>query len=460
MSVLHRAARSAFSILAATALLAGCKEDTIIRTDVVPDSDLINTTTVDVPMTARSTTRDSAITALVQVGNDLLNTAQPLGAVTTDAFAGRTYAGIYFSVAPPAGFRADSAGFQLDSAVLILPYAGFTWGDTSSSSPAQRFNVYRITDSMTPRTGYFSNRRAAIDRSRVLGTATVYRSDYGLPRTIAGVIRPAHLRITLDPAYVRTLLQDNAGSLGSAAAFQNIFRGFYIEPDRAQAASALAYFRFGATTTGLYDRPAMLLHYGTAARDSAVVQFPFSIDSCAVYAGVDRQYGGSPAFDLLTGDNPAPKVLLLQNDPGAVIEARITGLNALQKQAVYQRAQIIITALDTLDAGRFFAPSRLYVVGLNSDGSTYNIADRLPIASTEPLDFIDGRVRTVTIGGVTVRQYVLNIPRELGRAVAQGKDELTLRIVGATQYPAAYRLIAGGSGHGFGIRTVVSYSQR
>src|SRR5690606_39293688 len=54
-----------------------------------------------------------------------------LGTVN-DPFSGKTNAGFYFQIIPP------SLGYGFpqtpDSVVLVLPYAGFTWGDTTSSN--------------------------------------------------------------------------------------------------------------------------------------------------------------------------------------------------------------------------------------------------------------------------------------------------------------------------------------
>lgn len=430
------------ALLLVLSVLAGCGEDSIIGTSLVPVDDSINTTSVEVHLLARSVYDDTVITAFLDLGSVLVGTAQGIGVVTTDPYGGSVTAGTYFSVVPPSGgFDIDTAGLRIDSAVLVLPYVGFAWGDTSSSTPGQRWSVYRVTDDLTPDTFYTSNR--TLGRSTKLGSQLVYRNDYSRARVVDGVTRPAHLRMTLDTVALSSILRAADGDLGSAAGMRKLLKGFYIAPDDGQTASTLAYFRFPANT-GLYERPAMLLYYHTPARNSSLAVFPFSVDSSAAFTTIRRGYGGAPAFNVLFGgDDSRPKdQLLLQNKPGAAIDVKIFGLRSLLK-AVYPKVQLILTKLDTAQSDKFFEPSRIVPTGIDSNGSAYTILDRQAESA-----FVDGTRRVVTVGGITVTQYVVNVPREFQRAITEGRDTLHLRLNGVSGFPGAYRLIAGGREHG------------
>lgn len=448
------------ALLLFVSALMGCGEDAIIGTSVVPVDDSFNTTSVEVDLTARSVYDDSAITAFLDLTTVLIGTAQGIGTVSTDPYGGRVTAGTYFSVVPPSGgFDIDTAGLRIDSVVLVLPYLGFSWGDTSNSAPGQRWSVYRVTDDLTPDTPYTSNRRLSTAATK-LGSELVYKADYSRPRTIDGAARPAHLRLRLDTAVLSPLLRNHSTKLGSAAGMREFLKGFYVKPDDGQTASTLAYFRFSANT-GLYERPAMFVYYQTPARDSSLAVFPFSVDSSAAFTTVERAYGGSPAFNLLFGgDDSRPQdQLLLQNQPGAAIDVKMYGLRGLLR-AVYPKAQIILTKIDTAQSDKFFEPSRIFPTGVDADGSTYSILDRVAgVGASEA--FIDGTRRTVTIGGVTVTQYVVNVPREFQRAIKAGEDTLHLRLNGVSGFPGAYRLIAGGRGHGrWRIDASVAYTRQ
>ena len=455
-----RSLRTALAALLSLPLLfSACREDAIIGTDLAPIDDSINTTLLDVPVTARSVYDDTAITAFLEDGSTLFGTTQGIGSVTTDPYAGRVTAGLFFSVVPPSGgFNIDTAGLKIDSIVLSLPYAGFAWGDTSSSAPGQTWSVYKVEDNLLPDTFYRSNQRLAT--STRLGRALVYKNDYAVPRLVWGVSQPSHLRMRLDTTVMSGLLRNNKDKLGSAAGMRQFLKGFYVEPDAGQTAATLAYFRFSAGT-GLYDRPSMLVYYQTPARDSGLAVFPFSVDSSAAFTHVRRAYGGSPAFDVLFGgdDSRRSAELLLQNEPGAAIDVKLNLRNL--PRTTYAKAQIIVTKIDTAQSDKFFEPGRIFPVGVDEGGGTYTILDRKPEGTTAPLAFIDGTRRTVTVGGLTVTQYVVNVPRELQKAIFEERDTLHLRLNGASGYPGAYRLIAGGTAHGrWYIRASVAYSRQ
>ena len=460
-----RPTRAAFAVLLSLPLLlSACREDAIIGTSLAPIDDSLNTVTLpegSVSVIAYSVYDDSAETAFREVGSALIGTSQGVGVVSSDPYAGRVTAGLYFSVVPPSGgFSIDTVGLKIDSAFLVLPYAGFAWGDTSSSTPGQRWSVYQVTEDLLPGTPYRSNQSLATSPTK-LGSALVYKSDYAATRTVDGAIRPPHLRMRLDTPTLFSVLRSDAGDLGSAAGMRKKLKGFYIAADEGQTAATLAYFRFSAST-GLYERPAMHLYYHTPASTSSQAVFPFSVDSSAAFTRVQRFYGGSPAYNVLFGGagiRPQDQ-LLLQSKPGAAIDVKLGGLSRLPK-TVYPKVQLILTKLDTAQSDRFFEPARIFPDGVDNTGATYTILDFSPATQTAPLAFVDGSRRTATIGGVTVTQYVVNVPREFQSAVLAGKDTLHLRLNGATGRPGAYRLIAGGTAHGrWYIRTSVAYSRQ
>lgn len=134
-------------LIAGTALnLAGCKEDTIIQSDLVPDTDKINVFEINTDTLTINTT-----TVII----DTLNTSaevsgQPivhgLGTVN-DPYFGKTHSGIYFQALPST--NQFSFPGNIDSAFVILPYIGFKWGDTLQSrttSNLQKFTVYRTVE--------------------------------------------------------------------------------------------------------------------------------------------------------------------------------------------------------------------------------------------------------------------------------------------------------------------------
>lgn len=427
-------------------VLSSCKESTIINSNAVPDVDNINT--FQLPDTVTVVTRTVFDDSVVTGYKDLATFYQSAGSVNTDPFFGRTHTATYFQVIPPTtSFAFSGTNPQIDSAVLVLPYGGFTWGDTTFATPAQTLRVFPVNEEMFRDTAYYSKQRVSVDRSQQLGSAVMYPKGLKDSVHVMGVSTQPHMRIRLDTGRLMPLLRKGIDSSASHPAFLKQFPGLYVEPDTTQIASALPYFYIAGS--GFYDRAGVVFYYHNNTDDSLVTSFSFNATYCAHYTFVKRDYSGTPAFNLISPSAPAnPNVLLVQNEPGAAIDFRMPFVKSLPANAVINKAQIILTQIDTSSSSVFFGPSRIFPIGINENGGTYDIADRYPLDATEPIGFIDGTRRSVTVGSVTVNQYTINFPRELEQAIIGQKNELHLRINGTQTYPAAYRLIAGGRTHG------------
>lgn len=431
-------------LLAVCTLFASCKEDTILNSSLVPVDDTINTIIVPDSITILSRTffDDSLITSYTVSG---LPVFHALGSSVNDPYTGKTNASIYFQIVPPAlnyTFPADP-----DSAVLVLPYAYFTWGDTASIIP-QTFNVYEVTDSLFKDSTYYSKTDKAVDKSNLLGTATI-TSFHSIKDSVLvdTVLQPPHLRIKLSAAFINKIkagatLGDNFKAFGD---FTNWFKGLYIEPANPNSGNALFYFSISGDAD--YYRAGVLFYYKDAASGTEqVAPFPFNSSYTAHYNKISRDFSGTPIGTLIASTNATDSVMIIENEPGAVADLKMPFIKNLPKQPL-NKAELIITQYSFAgdNADKYFPPERIYPVGINSTGGTYTILDRYPTTSAEPLLFMDGTRKTITVGPLTVSQYTLNIPREVQKAIVEGRDTLHLRISGASTLPAAYRVITSGS---------------
>ena len=151
--------------------LLSCNEDTILNADIVPVGDTVNSIIIPDTLTifTKTVLDDSAVTGdSLYVSGLTVNHA--LGILSTDIYSGKTKAGIYFQVVQPSlNFNFPVAP---DSAVLVLPYAGFTWGDTTSAFQSQTFNVHEITGDFPKNKIYINRSEVAYDPT-VIGTATI-----------------------------------------------------------------------------------------------------------------------------------------------------------------------------------------------------------------------------------------------------------------------------------------------
>lgn len=404
-------------------VIYGCKESTIIDSNLLSSDDNINTQTLPdtLSVITRTVYDDSVVTSY--------NIAPVYGGLGTvnDPFFGRTSAGIALQLVPPS----TSFGFakRPDSAVLILPYGGFSWGDTTSGNVAQSFTVYRLLEGMALDDDYYSFHRFQTDRGKPLGTVSgVSVSD------IKSGDMP-HLRIPLSSEFVSDM-HDNVSRFSSYPEFLAYFKGIYIEPDtNSSSANAIHYFRLDGTSS--FNTAGILFYDGDTVRAA----FSFTTSSCAQYTWLSRNY--TPRMHQYFNATVSADTILLQNEPGAAFDIVIPGIQAIP-HALINKARLEISLLPDVQSAVFTPPARLYPIGIDEGGASYNIADRLPLNSAAPLDFIDGRGRPVVSASGTRLVYSINFPRELQQAILQGKEQLRLRINGTQTFPGAYRLVAGG----------------
>src|ERR1044072_6346595 len=146
----------------------GCKENTILNANIAPAVDNINLIDTSLQVRCRTIISDSLITSNSYSGITIFH---GLGTVT-DPYFGKTNAGIYFQVIPPISGYTFPVGAIYDSAVLILPYSGFTWGDTAAAIN-QKITVYEVTEPMSKDSIYYSFTTKTSNKATPLGSVTV-----------------------------------------------------------------------------------------------------------------------------------------------------------------------------------------------------------------------------------------------------------------------------------------------
>ncbi len=431
------------SLISFTALFS-CKEDTIIDANLVPAGDTINSIIIPDTLTIYTKTilDDSAVTGdSIYIAGVPINHA--MGTIATDPYSGKTTAGIFFQVIQPSlNFTFPVAP---DSAVLILPYARFTWGDTTVLTP-QTFNVHEVTGDFPKNKIYTSKSDVAYD-PQILGSTTITSYDkLDDSVTDLGANKQAHLRIKLNDNFLNKIKNANTSTnLNSYANFLSYFKGFYIEPSSTTTGNALFYIQMISSSSATDYNRANVLFYYTESGTVKTKSFFYDPTYAARFNKISRDYTGSPTNNLFTSTNATDSIFVIQNEPGAALDVVIPYVKNLPQRPI-NKAELIITQYSFTGDGsdKYFSPSRLYPTRVNSDGTTQAILDRYPLEYTEPLLFIDGEKRTVSIAGITYTQYVINIPREVQRTIIEKRDKLHLRIAGASGYPGAYRLIGTG----------------
>ncbi len=426
-------------------LFNSCREDIILKASLVPSSDTIKVGQTDsITILTKTFFSDSLITSQSYSGIPIY---QALGSVTNDEYFGKTHAEIYFQVVPPTlDYKFPSAP---DSAFIVLPYSGFSWGDTIHST--QTFKVFKVADTLSKDSSYYSFTSKAVDRSNLIGSVCVRHNDFKDSSNVFASYWNRVLKIPLKKSFIDEIYNESqkpdSSALSTFPKFLNFLKGIYIEPDTNNG-TVLHYFRLDGGTD--YTRANILFYYtqkDTNTNTSTVknTSFYFTSTYAAHYNRIIRSYAGSKLGSLLSSTNKSDSIMVLQNEPGLVADLKFPFIKNLPKTPI-NKAELIITEYSFMGDNKdiFFHPSRVYPVGVNDTGKTYNILDRYPLTYSSPLVFMDGNIRTMQLGSTTVNQYILNIPREVQSAIVLQKDTLHLRISGAANYPGAYRLITAG----------------
>ncbi|PZF72014.1 hypothetical protein [Taibaiella soli] len=434
-----RTAAGAFAAIVALSATS-CKENTIINSNLAPAVDNIKTFALDpndISCLSKTVYDDSIVTSL--------NTSPViagLGTVNADPFFGVTNAGIYFNVIPPtSSYTFPVSRSSIDSVVLVLPY-NFTWGDTNNTNRPQKFSVYRMTDTFSSTGYYYSFSRFGVDRSHLLGTVTTNINDLKNYVQLKDSSVTPHMRIKItDNDFIQKLM-DSSSQYADYPTFLSWFKGLYVEPDTTSSATgtSLAYFELDGDS---YYNTAGLLFY---MQDSVVSQFGYNTTNCAHSTWVKRNYTGYPVAPYYSPSRTDDSIIMIQNEPGAAADIRITNIRHIDSvigKSLINKAQILITKVDVGSSSIYTEPSRIRVTGIDDYGTYYFIADNY-VGSSTSSTFIDGVAQSVTVGAFTVTQYSINFPRELQKALIQGRTNLHLLLNGTQTYPGAYRLIAGG----------------
>lgn len=438
----------AFTLCAGFFSLVACKEKSTIKPDLIPGVDSINTFEVnDFALSVKNTYFDSLQTNIYSYP------LVAIGGVTEDAFFGRTMAGAYMQFIPPSDNFTFPANVVMDSAVISMPYMGFSYADTNRTNTAHalKLRAYEITNDFALGDGstkYYSFSKLTYNTTPVgTGTVTV-KSINDTMTLISGDTVSRLLRMRVDGLNDR-FKNMSATDLASTTAFLTSFKGIYLAPDTTVTQNTLAYFGMtaGSSSISNYDRAQLEFYYHTATDSKAIrAFFKFSPTYCSFFNGIYRNYTGSPALNYFNSQTANHDSLLIQTAPGLRADLTVKIDNKIPP-SVINKATITLTALKTGDDNRFNVPPQLVITVINDDGTERIVSDMLNndgSANASGQSFVGGAATTVKINGVDFVQYTLNIPREIQKTISEGKTELKLRLASSVTYPGAFRMIADG----------------
>ncbi|MGB0403524.1 MAG: DUF4270 family protein [Salibacteraceae bacterium] len=256
---------------------------------------------------------------------------------------------------------------DVDSVVLALEYQGY-YGNID----AQNFYVYRLTEDLIVDSAYYSNHAIKTDVNYI-GKKENYTPDPNGTFTENGDEQQGQLRIQLDSAFGRELLDADPLAYTSNDEFLKLFKGFHVKVDNpTQATNTGGQYLFDLEDE--YSR--LLLYYTDPQGDPGVIEYLIN-DDCVKFNISENDYSGSnveAAFDDPIAGN---QNFYLQAMGGVVAVFKVPHIKSLSKNGpiIINRAQYTLS-MKTGSNSRFAPLLEIYPFGINENGDLFDTPDR------------------------------------------------------------------------------------
>ena len=373
-----------------------------------------NTSTIGLEIDPSNTIEGSLVDSLTissrTVMDDATNTSglprYPLGFLKDPTF-GTTEASMALSVGLPTSPYSFGTTPVLDSAVLVLSYAGEFYGD---STQVYTVNVNQLTNNLHTEESFLSSRTYP-NNSQVIGTKTgrlFPTSKYKVTEIVTNgkdtlkSVNP-QLRIKLDNNFIQeNIVNQPEGVLKSDALFKNFFKGLKVQVSSPSGSGAMAFFDLSSTNSSLslYYRKTNATAT-PATIDTLNATFPIGNTLHRVAASVKHDYTGTAVQTQLNNPNQQYGVTYLQPLVGLRSKISFPTLEKFSASIgpiVVNKAELVVDLAAGSDIKPFEAAIRLALY-------RYDIAEQRVVTEVNSAD-------AAAIGGYfdpTKRQYVFNL---------------------------------------------------
>lgn len=396
------------TLLISLFLFASCENTSTIGLEVDP-SLKIEGTLVDTLSISSRTVAD-------QVASGYGLTRYPLGYLADPTF-GKTEAALAMSVNVPADAYDFGTSPVLDSVVLVLPYNGEFYGDSTSNYNVE---VFQLNKNFSKSNSYLANVNYDYN-STVLGAynGKVYPAT---PFKVMDVLTDAtdtlksvvpQMRIKLSVAEMTNrLLTPFAGVAKYNSYFNEMFKGLYVQLNKANttAPGGIMFFDFTGTNANLavyYRKQDASL---STAQDTVSVNFPIIISTNPVATKVAHDYTGTAVKTQL--DNPTTQYAetYVQAMGGVRTKLEFPYLNNFTEKVgkvAINKAELVIDVKAGTDPIPFNASPRLALYRYDLASQRKNVPDNDSGSSTA---YGDKRYLGANVFGgyfnAATRQYV------------------------------------------------------
>ncbi|RZK22553.1 MAG: DUF4270 domain-containing protein [Flavobacterium sp.] len=395
------------TLLISLFLFASCENTSTIGLEIDPKS-TVEGALVDTLSISSRTVMDEVIAT-----NNL--TRHPLGYLKDPIF-GTTESSLAFSLGLPSASFNFGAFDSLDSAVLVLNYAGEFYGD---STLTYSFDVHQLNSNITLNESFLSNREYGVFPGGAIGNKTgrLYPNTKfkindivtGAKDTLRSVV--PQLRIKLDPNFViQNLIKLTAnGSIKNDGALANFINGLHVSVNKTLSTGngGMAFFNFDNPTSNL----SIYYKKGPVAGplDTVLVAFPISKTANKVAATIKHNYVGTPIETQLNNPNQQYAVTYLQPMVGLRNKISFPSLSRFATNVgkiVVNKAELVIDVASGTDLRPFEAAPRLSLYRYDIAEQRINLPDNSP--TTDVRGFTDASIFGGYFNSLT-KQYVFVI---------------------------------------------------
>jgi len=374
------------TLLISLFLFASCENTSTIGLEIDPKS------TVEGALVDTLTISSRTVMDEVTATNNL--TRYPLGYLKDPIF-GTTESSLAFSLGLPNASFNFGAFSSLDSAVLVLNYAGEFYGD---STLTYSYDVHQLNSNITLDESFPSNREYGFFNGLVGSkTGRLYpNTKFKINDIVTGrkdtlkSVAP-QLRIKLDPDFViQNLINLTANnSIKNDAALANFFNGLRVQVNKTSSTGngGMAFFNFASATSNL----SIYYKKGPVAGplDTVVVSFPISNAANRVAATIKHNYVGTPIETQLNNPNQQYGVTYLQPMVGLRNKISFPTLSKFATNAgkiVVNKAELVIDVASGTDIRPFEAAPRLSLYRYDIAEQRINLPDNSPSTDVRGLD--------------------------------------------------------------------------
>jgi hypothetical protein len=328
------------TLLISLFILSACKNPDSIGLEVDPqyaiNGALIDTSTIRTYTVAE----DTIITTSLK--------KYPLGYMKDPVF-GTTEANIALSLSLPNDNQTFGTNPVLDSAVLVLKYAGF-YGDSLQSS--YQINVHQLQSRLNANVQY-SNRSNFAYNSTVIGGRSVSRvslkDSVKVTEIVAGKAdiqknKAPQVRVPLNSTFItNNFLKGAAANFASNEAFRFI-KGLYLTIDKTQSTGPGGVMFFDLSSD---NASALEIYYKSengAAKDTTMLAFKIKASETPVAANAFHNYTGTPIQTQLNNPNQQFNVTYVQGLGGVRTKVNFPYLASLKAlgNITINKAELVI----------------------------------------------------------------------------------------------------------------------